>query len=316
VDESNKPKPNYDLTTPNITPVGGHRPPPPADSDKTTINRPVPRNDYPGDSSPRRPASPANNYDLTSVQIGVPLIEEEERAALRPPIAPPPAVGRAPQVAAQPGVAAPPAAKRKGGIPTWVWLAVGGVGLFTLVAAIGAFFFFSADKAFTLRVLNAPPGSRVFVDDVPSGVPQRDGTILIQGLRASEPRELRVVHDGFADWSTTVTGTGGETMDVTAKMTARATALPNEIEYNGSMVLVAAGKFTMGDTISPDEQPQHEVTLPAFYIDKHEVTNEQYANFCTATARATPADPFWSPNYFREHPRMPVIGIAYSDAAA
>jgi formylglycine-generating enzyme required for sulfatase activity len=43
------------------------------------------------------------------------------------------------------------------------------------------------------------------------------------------------------------------------------------------MVLIPAGKFIMGlNGASPDERPQREIELDAFYIDKFEVTNEQY----------------------------------------
>ena len=57
------------------------------------------------------------------------------------------------------------------------------------------------------------------------------------------------------------------------------------------MVLVPEGKFTMGSSgkaIDEDaaEKPIHEVSLPAFYMDKREVTNAQYAAFLNA-AKAT-----------------------------
>ena len=43
------------------------------------------------------------------------------------------------------------------------------------------------------------------------------------------------------------------------------------------MVLIPAGKFVMGlDGASPDERPQREIELDAFYIDKFEVLNEQF----------------------------------------
>ena len=46
------------------------------------------------------------------------------------------------------------------------------------------------------------------------------------------------------------------------------------------MVLVSAGKFTMGSNSGySDEQPVHTVTLDAFYIDKYEVTNSKYAAY-------------------------------------
>lgn len=49
------------------------------------------------------------------------------------------------------------------------------------------------------------------------------------------------------------------------------------------MVLIPAGPFMMGSDSGPiSEQPAHEVTLDAFYIDQYEVTNARYAN-CVAT---------------------------------
>ena len=48
------------------------------------------------------------------------------------------------------------------------------------------------------------------------------------------------------------------------------------------MVLVPAGKFLMGsgeEDFIPEETPQHEVYMDAYYIDKHEVTNAQYWEF-------------------------------------
>ncbi len=42
---------------------------------------------------------------------------------------------------------------------------------------------------------------------------------------------------------------------------------------------VPAGTFWMGDSLhigQADEQPVHQVTLDAFYICRHEVTQEQY----------------------------------------
>ncbi|MFV2069717.1 MAG: formylglycine-generating enzyme family protein, partial [Pirellulales bacterium] len=46
------------------------------------------------------------------------------------------------------------------------------------------------------------------------------------------------------------------------------------------MVLVPAGDFRMGaDDAHPDEAPARRVTVSAFYIDQHEVTNAQFAAF-------------------------------------
>ena len=43
------------------------------------------------------------------------------------------------------------------------------------------------------------------------------------------------------------------------------------------MVLIPAGNFIMGsDEGEVDEKPAHTVYLDAYYIDKYEITNEQY----------------------------------------
>ncbi len=50
------------------------------------------------------------------------------------------------------------------------------------------------------------------------------------------------------------------------------------------MALIPAGWFLMGSNRGdPDERPVHRVWLDAFYIDKHEVTNAQYARYLNAT---------------------------------
>ena len=172
-------------------------------------------------------------------------------------------------------------------------------------------------------MLNAVAGSKIYVDDVPSGVPQSDGTIVVEGLRTGEPRELRVSKEGYADWKTTVSGDPGKVVPVTVKQTPLvvstppAAGLPAEVDFNGRMVLIPAGEYKMGaDDSNPEEAPAHMVTLPDFYIDKYEVTNQQYADFCTATNHAKPINPFWDPQYFEKNPRMPVIGVSFSDAQA
>jgi eukaryotic-like serine/threonine-protein kinase len=58
-----------------------------------------------------------------------------------------------------------------------------------------------------------------------------------------------------------------------------------------TMVYVPAGEFLMGSTdgdpaASSDEKPQHKVTLEAFWIDRAEVTADQYAQ-CVAAGKCT-----------------------------
>ena len=44
---------------------------------------------------------------------------------------------------------------------------------------------------------------------------------------------------------------------------------------NASMIPIPAGRFTMGDKDEVDASP-HEVSVSAFYLDTHLVTQEQY----------------------------------------
>jgi formylglycine-generating enzyme required for sulfatase activity len=59
------------------------------------------------------------------------------------------------------------------------------------------------------------------------------------------------------------------------------------------MVLIPAGIYTMGGRSSqayPDEFPKHPVTVSAFYMDKHEVTNQEFYDFVEATNYKTIAE--------------------------
>ncbi|KQX05816.1 MULTISPECIES: formylglycine-generating enzyme family protein [unclassified Leifsonia] len=56
------------------------------------------------------------------------------------------------------------------------------------------------------------------------------------------------------------------------------------------MVLLQGGTFTMGSLFYPDESPVHERTVAAFEIDRHPVTNAQFAAFVDATGYVTVAE--------------------------
>ena len=60
--------------------------------------------------------------------------------------------------------------------------------------------------------------------------------------------------------------------------------LPRAASPDGEMVFVPAGAFWMGSNEGDeDEGPTHQVYLRAFWIDRYEVTNAQYAEFLNAT---------------------------------
>lgn len=75
-------------------------------------------------------------------------------------------------------------------------------------------------------------------------------------------------------------------------------------EVPPGMVLIPAGPFLMGeDGRSPDESPKREVFLEAFYIDRHEVTNEQFKKV------------FPGHTFTKGQEQLPVSGVSWTQAA-
>src|SRR3954469_18384055 len=61
-------------------------------------------------------------------------------------------------------------------------------------------------------------------------------------------------------------------------------------ETNG-MMWIPSGTFMMGsESGKPDEKPLHEVTVNGFWMDKTEVTNEEFEKFAEATGYVTVAE--------------------------
>ncbi|HSN05625.1 MAG TPA: SUMF1/EgtB/PvdO family nonheme iron enzyme [Nitrospira sp.] len=56
------------------------------------------------------------------------------------------------------------------------------------------------------------------------------------------------------------------------------------------MVWIPGGEFWMGAEEFPDAQPWHRVSLDGFWMDKTEVTNDQFEKFVTATKYVTVAE--------------------------
>jgi len=71
----------------------------------------------------------------------------------------------------------------------------------------------------------------------------------------------------------------------------------------GDMVLVPAGEFLFGEK-------KEKVSLPAFYIDKTEVTNAAYGQFCRETAHALPD------GFPANRPDLPVVNVTILEAMA
>jgi formylglycine-generating enzyme len=94
----------------------------------------------------------------------------------------------------------------------------------------------------------------------------------------------------------------------------------------GEMASIPSGEFTMGRTkttsddktnmrphILLDDRPAHKVRVPAFQIDKHEVTNANYAEFVRATAHRRPYH--WIGGMFAASAgEYPVYNVSWDDA--
>ena len=91
-------------------------------------------------------------------------------------------------------------------------------------------------------------------------------------------------------------------------------------ETPDGMILIKGGEFVMGKDTKDNASmysPAHKVKLDSFYIDRYEVTNKQYLEFCKATDHRLPE--FWNTNVFKSgesYPDYPVVGVSYGDALA
>ncbi|NOZ22116.1 MAG: formylglycine-generating enzyme family protein [Planctomycetes bacterium] len=91
---------------------------------------------------------------------------------------------------------------------------------------------------------------------------------------------------------------------------------PPVIEPPEGMVYVPEGPFTMGsDEGADNERPARRVHLSAYFIDQHEVTNEQYKKFVDETKHEAPA--YWKNGTYPEgRAQHPVTDVTYADALA
>lgn len=83
------------------------------------------------------------------------------------------------------------------------------------------------------------------------------------------------------------------------------------------LVLIPGGTFLMGEEGDGDYSPPHEIYIDSFYLDKHEVTNALYFEFCSETESKLPE--FWGMEEFHsgpDFPNHPVVGISWREAKA
>jgi formylglycine-generating enzyme required for sulfatase activity len=80
------------------------------------------------------------------------------------------------------------------------------------------------------------------------------------------------------------------------------------------MVFVPRGEFFRGASDGKtSESPVRKITLLNYYIDKYELSNDQYGKFMKETGR--PAPPYWTNSRFNKK-SYPIVGINWEDASA
>jgi formylglycine-generating enzyme required for sulfatase activity len=88
----------------------------------------------------------------------------------------------------------------------------------------------------------------------------------------------------------------------------------------GEMVLIPAGEFTLGTNDKESlAYPEQKVYLPAFWIDKYEVTNAQFLDFAVKnnyTGEGAKEGRDWRLFSTRDRALFPVVYITWNDAEA
>lgn len=84
------------------------------------------------------------------------------------------------------------------------------------------------------------------------------------------------------------------------------------------MVHIPEGPFTMGSKDGdPDEAPEHQIFLKGFYIDRNEVTQDEYARFAKMTRRAMPRIEVFEDDQSKLlKPEFAAMSVSWDDANA
>jgi formylglycine-generating enzyme required for sulfatase activity/tRNA A-37 threonylcarbamoyl transferase component Bud32 len=225
--------------------------------------------------------------------------------------------------------------------PRWTLFAAGAMAFFLLLYLLSLLL--RDHPGLTLIVKSVSATSEVYVDGARRGIPQMQltaggqpiGSINVYGMKANQRYSVEVKCGGgkvnlFRDgvpFDGSLQGKDGQIIEITGeKCVVAQPGLPPEIDYNGPMVLVPEGEFIMGDDNGPpEERPARRVFVPAFYIDKYEVTNRQYRQYCAPQGIPMPSLPrmddagrrafSWLLTYY-EKPDAPVFGMSWQEAQA
>jgi len=171
-----------------------------------------------------------------------------------------------------------------------------------------------------ISVTSEPAGAEVWISEIEPST----GLVLDRKLLGQTPLEDQAVPFGCIRLFVRVRGLGSaERSFILTRSRERKNLkidlLPDEQVTEG-MVFIPAGSFLFGEKPANPEATrfmpfvQEEVELPAFWIDKYEVTNAQYLAFVDATGHEPPY--LWGGEYSEEWDDLPVAGVSFFDAEA
>ena len=131
------------------------------------------------------------------------------------------------------------------------------------------------------------------------------------------PAPLKSAEETPAEATTEPAGGEAATGETPAEAPTEAAMAP----IPEDMVTVPAGPFTMGqDGDRPKNGPAHEVDVPAFEIDRFEVTNDEFARFVDETSYVTYAEQNsaknWRDAFEAKGGNHPVVYVTWDDAVA
>ncbi len=122
-------------------------------------------------------------------------------------------------------------------------------------------------------------------------------------------------------------GACGTKENATPKAETAAPAVDTPKVVPGEMVLIPAGEYVIGTNENDPEKkneftnayPEHKVKLPAFWIDKYEVTGKEYLDFSinsSYVAEGEAEGKTWRTFFSPERAYNPVTYITFKDAEA
>jgi sulfatase modifying factor 1 len=134
--------------------------------------------------------------------------------------------------------------------------------------------------------------------------PQNEQDVVVYRRKATAKTETA---------TDTVVPGGSEAETLAESPPSKLKFVPKETD---GMMLIPEGYVTLGSSDTGDiEKPLHRVLVQSFYMDKYEVTNDDYQRFCMATGHHPP--PYWKGNLCPPGlEKFPVVQVSWQDALA